>query len=108
MAVYRRNWNGLTCLNPEVDTFPEDMTLKVFPIPKRVRIQTTVVRKRSRMSRMMVKKNRILWAITGAAFVVMILAACTLQTPTLAAFLIMGICGAWMTAFLTVNEGRLS
>lgn len=99
MAVYRKNWNGLTLLNPEVDTFPEDMELKVFPVPKRIRIQTVAVRKRSR-------RNTILKVITIAAAVAYFAAACTMQRPTIVAGIVIGASLAWMALFAAANVRR--
>lgn len=99
MARYRRGWNGLTQINPDPVFIPENMELNVFPVPKRPKIEVVAVRKRSH-------KNSILWGITFAAFTVMVMAGCTLQRPTAAAFIVMGLCGAWITFFLKVNEGR--
>ena len=99
MARYRRGWNGLTLLNPEVDTFPEDMTLKVFPVPKRPKIEVVAVKKKS-------YRNVILKAVTAAAAVAYFAAACTMQRPTIAAGIVVGISLAWMALFAAANVRR--
>lgn len=103
MAVYRKNWNGLTLLNPEVDTFPEDMDLKVFPVPRTVgkSIKVEVVQKKS-------NRNHILIGVTIAAAVAYFAAACTMQRPTIAAGIVVGISLAWMALFAAANARRWS
>ncbi len=101
MAVYRRGWNGLTLLNPEVDTFPETMELKVFPVPRAVgkNIKVEVMPKKSH-------RNKVLIGVTIAAAVAYFAAACTMQRPTIAAGIVVGISLAWMALFAAANVRR--
>lgn len=100
MAVYRRGWNGLTCLNPEVDTFPETMELQVFTVPRRPRITVEPMpRKKS-------NKNTVLWSITLAALAGLIIAGCA-QRMTAGVGVAMAVCITWTTIFLAVNRRKL-
>ena len=101
MAVYRRGWNGLTCLNPEVDTFPETMELKVFPVPRTVEksIKVEVMPRKSH-------RNKVLIGVTVVAAIAYLAAACTMQRPTIAAGIVVGISLAWMALFAIANRRR--
>lgn len=99
MARYRRGWNGLTQINPEPVFHAEAMELQVFPVPKKVRIQTVAVRKKSH-------RNVILKAVTVAAAVAYFGAACTMHRPTVAAGIVIGISLTWMALFVIANRGR--
>ena len=100
MARYRKNWNGLTRIYPDPVFIAEALELDVFPVPRRPKITVEPMpRKRGR-------KNRILKLITGAAFVAMVAAGCTLERPTVAAWVVFGAAAGWLIVFGIANQKR--